>query len=421
MQKFKKIFIILLTLVITILTASNGIALADTTPSSTPDANTTVTPTPDSTSDNSDQLKQLNEKIKQLEQKVSDLKSQENTVSSQINVMDNKIKLTEYRINATKEEIAEVTQDISTASKKIKNLEGSVSDMTKVLINRIRATYQAGGGDTMQVIMSSGDVSDLISRANYLRLIQEHDKHLLYDTQQARNDYANQKDIFESKKQKVLALQTQLQDYTTELDQEKKDKENLLQATKNDEAHSQTQLAQARAQINAFKSFATSRVGSGGSILPAQPSPDGWYYNQRDERWGKNYIGSSSEQVWEVGCLVTSMAMVMKKHGMGITPANVAANSSYFFSDTAYTLLPWAGGTFSTNWGYSQSDVDSKLASGEPVIVGLKAGPMGMHFIVLKSGSGGNYIINDPWNGPDLNFSSYYTTGQIFQYGYYNG
>lgn len=364
------------------------------------------------TTDNSSQVQDLNNKIHDLEQKVSSLKSQGDTLSSQIDVMDNQIKLTEYRVNATQKEIMDVTLDIDSASKRMGNLENSLTNVTKILLNRIVATYQAGDANEIQVLMSSNNISDLLSKSNYLKIVQQHDKQLLYETQQARNDYANQKQILEDKKKQVLALNTKLQDYNKQLDQQKKDKQTLLSSTKDDEAHYQQMLEQARAQVNAFKSFATS---SGGSILPPQASPDGWYYNQRDSRWGSNHIGSSSESVWEVGCLMTSVAMVLKKHGEGVTPADIAANSSYFFSNTAFMNLPWGGGKFSSSWGNNQSAIDGKLASGEPVIVGVKGGS---HFVVLKSGSGGHYVMNDPWNGPDLNFSDYYSS--ISQYGWLN-
>lgn len=386
---------------------------------SSADLNATVTPTP--TQNNDDQIKQLNDKIHDLEQKVNDLKKQENSLSSQIDVMDNQIQLTEYRINVVQEQINDTTLDIDTAGKKIKNLEGSLNNVTKVLLSRIVATYQSGEVEPLRILLASSNLQEFLSRENYLKIVQEHDKELLYNTQQAKVDYANQKILLESKKKKILALQSQLDEYNKELDQEKGVKQDLLSVTKNDEDKYQKLLSEARAQVQAFKSFATSKVGTGGSILPAQPSPDGWFYNQRDERWGRNFIGSSSDPVWEVGCLLTSLAMVLKKHGDGVTPGDVAANSSYYFSNTAYMLIPWGGGKFSSAWGASISDIDSKLSSGEPVIVGLRAGPYGMHFIVLKSGSSGDYIINDPWNGPDLKFSDYYTTNQIFQYGWYSG
>jgi hypothetical protein len=335
--------------------------------------------------------------------------------------MDNQIKLTEYRIDATQQQITDLTLDIDSATKRIDNLEGSLNNVTKTLLNRIVATYQLGGAGTMEILLASSDVDDLVSRANYLRLVQAHDKQLLYDTQQARSDYQNQKLIFEDKKKKIETLKAQLEDYNKQLDIDKETKQKLLAVTKNDEARYQKLLAEARAQISSFKSFASFQGGA--SILPPQPSPDGWFYNQRDSRWGNNRIGSSSESVWEVGCLLTSVAMVKKKHGENVTPADVAANSSYFFSNTAYMLIPWAGGQFTSSWGsYGsiQAGIDSKLSSGEPVIVGVRAGPFGTHFIVLKSGANGNYVMNDPWHGPDLNFGDYYSTSQIFQYGWKN-
>jgi peptidoglycan hydrolase CwlO-like protein len=367
------------------------------------------------------QVSELNNRIRELERKVSDLKSQGNSLSSQIVAMDSQIQLTEYRISATQREVMDITLDIEAAGKRMSNLEGSLDNVTKVLLNRIVATYQAGDAKDLQVLIASGNMSDLISRANYLKIVQSHDRQLLYDTQQARNDYANQKTLLETKKKKVEELNKQLEGFTTQLDKDKETKQRLLAATKNDEVHYQKLLGDAKAQVASMKSFARSRAGTGGSILPPQSSSDGWFYSQRDSRWGNNMLGSSSEQVWEVGCLASSMAMVMKRKGQDVTPATIAANSSYFFSNTAYMLIPWGGGKFASQWGSGTAGIDSRLAAGEAVIVGLKAGQYGTHFVVFKSGSNGNYIMHDPWNGADLNFSDYYSTGQIFQYGYYNG
>ncbi len=374
-----------------------------------------VTPTPanSSSNGNSQAIDQLNQKIADLTQKISDLKSQGDTLSSQISVMDNQIQLTEYRINATQRQIMGLTMDIASASKSMSTLESSLTDVSKALISHIVATYQAGGANGLQVLLSSNDINDLIIKENYLKFVQEHDKQLLYDTQQARDDYAHQKMILEEQKKQVLALNTQLQQYTQQLNSQKSEKQSLLTQTQGSEAHYQQLLAQAQAQVAAFKSFTMS---SGGSLLPPQTSPDGWYYNQRDSRWGDINIGSSSEPMWEVGCLVTSVAMVLKEHGVNVTPADVAANSSYFFSNTAYMNLPWAGGQFTSGWGDNQSAIDSKLAQGQPVIVSVRGGA---HFVVLKSGSAGHYIMDDPWYGPNLNFSDYYSS--ISQYGWYNG
>jgi len=376
----------------------------------------TATPTPTSTT-NSANSSELNKRIAELEKKLAETRSQANSLSSQIGVMDNQIKLTEARINFNKQQILDLTLDIDSATKRVKNLEGSLSNVSKVLINRIVTTYEVGAIEPIHVLVSSTDISDLIKRANYLKIVQAHDKKLMYNAQQARNDYENQKNIFEDKKAKIETLKSQLEGYTAQLDADKISKEKLLVTTQGDEKTYQRLLNEAKAQISSFKSFSSSQ---GGSVLPPQASPDGWYYNQRDSRWGNNSIGSSSESVWQVGCLVTATTMLRKQRGENITPADVARESSYFFSNTAMMNNPWNGGRFTSKWEKGTSGIDAKLSSGQPVIVGLNAGPYGTHFIAVKSGSEGNYIMNDPWNGPDLNFSSYYSTGQIFQYGYLN-
>jgi hypothetical protein len=45
-----------------------------------------------------------------------------------------------------------LTQDIDTSTKKIENLEGSVATMTKVLLNRIVATYEVPDYGNMLMI-----------------------------------------------------------------------------------------------------------------------------------------------------------------------------------------------------------------------------------------------------------------------------
>lgn len=371
-----------------------------------------ATPTPNSSNS---QVQELQNKINDLQGKISELQGEKKTLSSQIAVMDNQINLTQLKIDSTNAQIADLALDIDTADKKIDKLEGSLDKLSEVLINRIKETYVVGSSSRFQILVSSNNVDDFVKRANYLRIAQAHDKKLIYDTVQARNDYETQKEIFQDQKTKTEILQEELENYSAQLEGEKQAKNALLAQTQGSEAEYQRLLSDAQKQLAGFSTFTTSQGGA--SILPPQDSPDGWYYNQRDERWGNNGMGISGEPMWKYGCLATSMAMVMKQRGEDVTPATVAGNSSYFFSDTAYMLIPWAG-RFRSIWQNDQGAIDSMLSAGKPVIVGLYAGAYGTHFVVLKSGSGGNYTMNDPWYGPNLNFTDHYSTGQIFQYGY---
>ncbi len=212
----------------------------------------TPTPTTAPAPDNSGRAKELQDKIKELEGKISDLKGQEKTLSSQIAVMDNQIKLTQYRIDSVKEQLLNLSVDIDTANKKINNLEKDLSGLTHVLINRIVATYKVGSAQSFEVLVASSNISNFFTRLNYLKIAQAHDKKLIYDTQQAKTDYANQKNIFEEKKARVELLRKELEDYTSQLGQEQKSKKDLLVATQGSEANYQNMLAQARAEYQAI-------------------------------------------------------------------------------------------------------------------------------------------------------------------------
>lgn len=415
----RRLGFISLILVVIFFTFPKTIVFADLTP--TPTGTLTPTPTPDHSQDVND----LNNKIKDLESKVSDLQSQERSLSSQISVMDNQIKLTQYRIDYTEQQITQLTNDIDTASNKIDHLDSSLTSITKTLLNRISATYQLGNVQPLQLLLSSQNFTDFFDRTNYIKIVQAHDKKLIYNTVQAKNDYANQKQIFEDKKQKVVALQTQLEDYTKQLDQEKTDKQSLLSETQGSEANYQRLLSQARAQLAGFSRFVQSQGGA--SLLSGQTACDDWgcYYNQRDSQWGGQVMQDYT--IAEAGCLVTSVAMVYTHYGhRSVTPATINSDSSNFASYARdYLNKPvradGAGLTRQTSF-FTINDSDSAKTSsvdsaGMPVIVGISydSGPIPDHFVVLISGSGGNYMMNDPVtpNGHNIPFTSKYSIGSI--------
>ena len=131
-----------------------------------------------------------------LSNQAANLKGQADTLSSQIAVMENQIKLTSLKIDETQQQISDLTLNIDTASKKITDIQSTLINLTKVLINRIKATYEVGSAPAFQILLASSSVTDFVNRDNYLKLAQEHDKKLIIDTVQTKNDYSNQKNIF---------------------------------------------------------------------------------------------------------------------------------------------------------------------------------------------------------------------------------
>lgn len=210
------------------------------------------TPSPAPAEDKSKKLEEIQRQINDTQAKLNELDGQEKTLSSQIAVIDNQIKLTQLKIASIEQQISDLTLDIDTADKKIEKLEDSLDNLSKVLINRIKATYVIGTSSSFQVLVSSNNVSDFVKRANYLRIAQAHDRRLIFDTVQAKNDYSNQKEIFEDKKVKIEKLKAELEGYNAQLDKDKEGKEQLLEITKNDEKKFQELLARLRADASSI-------------------------------------------------------------------------------------------------------------------------------------------------------------------------
>lgn len=375
----------------------------------------TPTPTPDKSAEAQD----LQNRINDLQATVSKLQGEETTLSSQISVMDNQIKLSELKIQSTQKQISDLTLDIDTANKKIDKLENSLDKLSEVLINRIKETYVVGSSSNFQILLTSNSVSDFVERANYLRIAQAHDKKLIYDTVQARNDYANQKDIYQDQKVKAEELQKQLASYQTDLESEKQQKDALLAQTQGSEANYQRLLAQARAQLAGFSSFTQSQGGA--SLLGNQTVCDDWgcYYNQRDSQWGGNSLNGTGYTLASDGCLITSMAMMYTHYGhRSVNPQTINSIGSNFASYYPAFLSKTisADGASSSRIG---ADIDSTLSGGNPVVVGISydGGPLADHFVVFVSGSGGNYTMKDPFtpNGNNIDFRGRYPAARIVE------
>lgn len=353
--------------------------------------------------------------IHDLENKINNLQGQERTLSSQISYMDDQMKVTALKIDVTKKQITSLEENIKTTADKISKLENSLDNLGIILLERIDATYRTGKMQPLQLFMSSHNLSDFVMKAAYLRIVQDHDKELMVQVQMSKVNFNEQKQALEDKQKQLQKLQVQLESYTKQLAQEEESKKRLLAETQGNEGNYQSLLAAAKAQLAGFSSFVESQGGA--SILSNQTSCNDWgcYYNQRDSQWGNTSLNHTQYTLASDGCLVTSMAMVITHYGHKTTPLDINSNpsnfASYYLAYLLYTIS--ANGITAQRIGVT---IDSMLSQNNPVIVGVHAYG-GTHFVVLVSGSGGNYKMYDPYieNGHDISFSDHYSLGSVFE------
>jgi len=199
------------------------------------------------------ELDDKQKEIEELEQKISDLQGQQKTLSSTITFLNTKISLTQTQISKTGVELKALESDIATLSGKINILNTSLDSLTSLLLNRISTTYKRSNVQPITLLFSSEGFSDFLTRIQYLRLVQRHDRRIIFATEQARANYDAQKDLKEQKQAEVEALNNQLLAQKSSLARQQAEKNQLLATTKNDEKTYQGLLSKAVAELAAIQ------------------------------------------------------------------------------------------------------------------------------------------------------------------------
>ncbi len=361
-------------------------------------------------------LEEVQKQIAELSAKLSELNKQKNTLNNQIKIFDTKIAQIELQIKQTGNNIKVIKQEIADLSLKIGGLDVSLNDLSGKYIEQVNQNYKLQKRIPFFAIFGSGNLNDFFQSYKYLSSLQQKSQDTLVDMETTRTNLDLQKQEKTKKQTELEAMEKQLAAQQKSLSTQKASKDKLLQDTKNDEAVYQRRLQEAQAQLSSFRRFADSAGGS--TCLAASPGggSDGNFYSQRDPRWCNEYIGNSNDTIGAVGCYISSVAMVHKKTGnASLTPSVYADDPNRFFGNTAYMLSPLvpAGHSYRTS-AYNTETIDKELSAGRYVVAQMRMSNIaGMHFIVIISGSNGNYKIHDPWFGPDQDFSSRYSPATV--------
>ena len=362
-------------------------------------------------------LQCMTEKKSQLEEKIKETRAQTHTLTNAINLTNSQVQLQQIQIAQTQTEISLLEKEIFNLNERIDGLVLSIDRLSEMLVVRVQASYKQNRVNPVIALFTKGTFSDFINQYKYLQQAEKQIAKAMQEAESQRILYDEQKNIKELKQGQLEAKRAQLLAQKKELERNKQAKQRLLTDTKNDESTYQRLLAEAQKEINSFRVFVTAQFGSSYCLDSPAAQPDGWFFSQRDSRWCQSRIGNSSDSIGAVGCLITSTAMIWKKYGADVTPLSIANTLDFFRLNTAYMILPTPPppGYKSNTYGRDLGIIDSELAAGRPVIVRLSVyfNSVGTHFIVLKSGSDGNYIMNDPIYEADMTFNSKYSTGQI--------
>jgi peptidoglycan hydrolase CwlO-like protein len=364
---------------------------------------------------NNAQIDTLNQQIATYQAELLKVGADKQTLQTAINSLDLQRSKIQAQVTTTQHQIT-ITQ------LQIQQLGGQITDAQQTIVTEqaalgaeFRSLQKADDEPLFMRVLASGSIVDAWSDINATLQAQNAIESKMQLLQRQESNLADSKTASQQKQQTLTAQQQSLSSQQQSLTATVQSKSELLTETKSQEATYQKLLAAAQAELASFSTFAQNAGGS--KLLGNQTVCDAWgcYYNQRDAAWGNDALNGTKYKLASDGCLVSSLAMVLTHYGYrDVTPVTINSNPSnfaaYYPAYLLYTIS--VDGISATR---VKTAIDTTLATGNPVIIGLNAYG-GTHYVVFVSGSNGNYIMRDPYiaNGKDISFSANYSMKNIF-------
>lgn len=364
---------------------------------------------------NNAQIATLNAQIATYEAELKKVGADKKTLQAAINALDLQRKKIQAQVTATQSQITITKLEIQQLGGQITDTEKTIATQQEALGAEFRSLQKSDDQPLFMRVLASGSIVQAWSDINATLRTENAIQAKMETLQQQESELSDSKTASQKKQQSLTEQQQSLTTQQQSLTATVQSKSQLLTETKSQEAAYQKLLAAAKAELASFSAFSQNAGGS--KLLSGQTSCDSWgcYYNQRDAQWGNSALNGTKYKLASDGCLVTSMAMVLTHYGYtSVTPATINADSDNFaVYYPAYLLFTInVAGVTATR---VKTTIDATLATGNPVVIGINAYG-GTHYVVLVSGSGGNYLMRDPYiaNGKDISFSANYSVKNIF-------
>ncbi len=188
------------------------------------------------------QIQELEKQIAQYKDMVRNAQDQSSTLKNAIAKMEAQIKKLEAEVRLTQTKISQTTLKIQGLSSDIATQNLELEKQKNNLILTIQAIDEYDQTGPMELILGSGNFSDLLNQAQYVNNLQSAIQEKLTAIKELKNQMEEQKAQSEAQKAALESLRAQLRGQTQVLDNQRDEQRDLLTTSKNQEKTYQTTL-----------------------------------------------------------------------------------------------------------------------------------------------------------------------------------
>lgn len=188
--------------------------------------------------------------VSEINSRIAATQSQINLYSAQVNILNNDITLTEQQIEVINGQIGSLGDKISATEEAMTDKQNELDETYELLKQRLRAAYIAGNGSTLEFLLSSKDFSTLLTRAELVKRVAEHDNDLMNVLESEIETLNDLKNDYNDSVKEQETRRNDLNEKSAALNDQKADLNDANDILKAKQTEIQGEYAKANAELN---------------------------------------------------------------------------------------------------------------------------------------------------------------------------
>lgn len=192
---------------------------------------------------------EIQDKIDDKKEELQDVKDEKSSVLSEIDKLNESISSTEKEISDLNSKITELTNSISEKEKEIQEKEKEFEEKDKLLQDRLVALYEAGDTTYLDLLLTSGSITDFISNYYLVSQLAECDTAVLNQIENTKKEIEDDKKELETKKEEIDKTKSEIAQKNEKLKSDKSTKQAKVNSLTEEEKSIQSQIDEYDAQM----------------------------------------------------------------------------------------------------------------------------------------------------------------------------
>ncbi len=171
---------------------------------------------------------ELNQQIEDTKDRMSEIETRAKGLSRDIEDLDTKLNQATYELEVVTEELKNIEGQIIITIGELEEAERDLEEKEDSFKKRIRVMYMNGNTGYLELLLSSEDIKDFLSRQEIAESIAEHDKELIRFMKETRDTIDAKKVELEAQRSSVEVTKSRIESRRRDLDQATREKQDLM-------------------------------------------------------------------------------------------------------------------------------------------------------------------------------------------------